>query len=60
MISDVIYVAIVGMNICRGVVSIDGTWRLMSFLGRHLAFAAFQIMLQMEAQNFLWSACHAS
>ena len=60
MISDVINVAVVGMNFCRGVVSIEGIWRLMSFLGRHLAFAAFQIMLQMEAQNFLWSACHAS
>jgi hypothetical protein len=60
MISDVINVAVVGMTFCRGVVSIEGTWRLMSFLGRHLAFAAFQVMLQMEAQNFLWSACHSS
>lgn len=56
MIADVITVAMVGMNFCRGVVSIEGIWRRIYPFGRHLSVMAFHILLQIEVQNFLLSA----
>ena len=60
MIADVINIAIVGMSFCRAAVSLNRTWRLIYPLGRHLSVVVFHILLQLEAQNFLWSAYHAS
>jgi hypothetical protein len=59
MIADVVYAVIVGMNVIRGVVPIDGKWRLVHSLGQHLPVVVFHLLLQIEAQNVLLSACYA-
>ncbi len=56
MVADVITLAIVGLNFCRTVVSIEGMWRPIYLFRRHLAVVAFHIVLQVEAQNVLLSA----
>ncbi len=53
MIADVISVAVIGMNVCRGFVPIDGKWRLVHFLGQHLPVVVFHLLLQIAVQNVL-------
>ncbi|MEH2513306.1 hypothetical protein V1291_004660 [Nitrobacteraceae bacterium AZCC 1564] len=55
MVTDVITAAIVGMNLGRGIVSIDGMWQAIDPFVKHLSIVAFHVLLQ----NFLLSVCHS-
>ena len=59
MAADVITIGIVSMTFFRAAVSIDGVWRAIHALGRHLSVIAFPVLLLMVAQNALLSAYHA-
>ena len=57
MISDVISLAVVGMHFGRAAVANGETRRMIYPFGKHLSVVAFHVLLLIEAQNFLLSAC---